>query len=362
MSDQGIVVNDIVYELIDDDFGIAGPTEDWFEKNLDLRSSLYIQDRILFSRYELQYFESFSFSGSCLAKLLIPSTVERIGDNCFSKCKSLTEITFEFDSRLRVIGKFTFYKTAVRSVRIPSTVEYIAEKCFSKCKSLIFLKFESDDVLKSIGKNAFSCTALKTVQIPSSVEYIGERCFCKCKSLIEVKFGPNSQLKRIEQRTFSYTGLKAIQIPSTIEYLGKKSYVGCESLAKVLFDSNSLLREIRQNSFPKLAKIEIPAKCEILNGFSLWNMQRIKICKENPFFIVAESFLKTSDCKTLIRYFGDNKQVIIPKNAEILAKGCCCWCECLTEVIFEHFSKLRSLEKEAFSSLYLSVVQIPASV
>jgi hypothetical protein len=98
--------------------GSLGIKEDYVNLYYIGRTVIYINDVISFSRYRysIQYLGNHPFHGVCLHTIRIPYTVERIGDKCFYKCKSLIEITFEFGSRLRHIDKAAFQQTDVTSI------------------------------------------------------------------------------------------------------------------------------------------------------------------------------------------------------------------------------------------------------
>jgi hypothetical protein len=57
---------------------------------------------------------------------VIPSTVQILGAECFSSCKSLSSITFEANSDLKRIESKVFYETLLESILIPSTLLFIA--------------------------------------------------------------------------------------------------------------------------------------------------------------------------------------------------------------------------------------------
>jgi hypothetical protein len=129
---------------------------------------------------------AFSYSG--IQSVRISNNVENIGKECFYKCKSLCEVVFESDSKLKEIDGSTFYYSGIKTIRIPSNIEYIGEYCFYKCKFLGEIVFESDSKLKGIDNRAFSCSGITAIAIPSDVHFIGMECFCKCKYLSEITF------------------------------------------------------------------------------------------------------------------------------------------------------------------------------
>jgi hypothetical protein len=108
---------------------------------------------------------------------------ETISDGCFYRCRSLCEIRFESDSRLKRIGKCAFERACVSKIEIPWSVEEIGENCFRLCISLCEIRFESGSMLKRIGECAFECTSVSEIEIPSSV---GKYAF-GCRSVRETE-------------------------------------------------------------------------------------------------------------------------------------------------------------------------------
>jgi hypothetical protein len=76
---------------------------------------------------------------------------------------------------------------------LPSSVDILGEKCFSEHKSLSSVRFESGSRLSQIEKEAFSETGLVEIILPGSVKILGERCFEKCKTLSSVRFETRSK-------------------------------------------------------------------------------------------------------------------------------------------------------------------------
>jgi hypothetical protein len=342
-----------------------------------------------------------------------------IKERCFSYCcGSVREVIFETESRLQRIEKRAFYGTGRTAITIPSSVEEIRKQGFDLCKSLSEVAFEPKSKLKRIGDSAFSRTALKKVIIPSSVEVVGKFCFESCESLREISFEKNSELKEIGKWAFGGTKIEKFEIPLKCEVLSGLSledvksvsvskenpffiveddmlmssdrkrlirYFGSEArivvkkevevieercfgrystLHVVIFEEDSGLKEIRPWAFidTSVDKLEIPSKCQILNGLSLEDVKSVTVSKENPFLIVEDSFLKSYDRKRLIQYMGSEERVVVKKEVEVIGEGCFYDCKYLREVEFQKDSKLQRLENRSFSWVGLTKVVIPASV
>ena len=177
---------------------------------------------------------STAFSSCPIISIEIPASVETIEAAAFKGCSSLATVTFEKGSQLKTIsgdystGSTSNYSgvfsdcTALKSIEIPASVETIEAAAFKGCSSLTTVTFEKESQLKIIGGGygysysgtfyyygAFSdCTALKSIEIPASVETIEVVAFKGCSSLITVTFEKGSQLKIIGGgfRSGSYHG------------------------------------------------------------------------------------------------------------------------------------------------------------
>jgi hypothetical protein len=84
-----------------------------------------------------------AFSQTGLIEIILPASIEVLGEKCFSECRSLSSITFESGSRLSRIGKMAFLKTGLVEMIHPASIEVLGANCFSECSSLISVTFES---------------------------------------------------------------------------------------------------------------------------------------------------------------------------------------------------------------------------
>jgi hypothetical protein len=114
----------------------------------------------------LSRIENAAFRLTGLVEIIVPSSVEILGERCFSLCKSLSSVAFESGSRLSRIEKEAFDQTGLIEIILPSSVEILGEECFSDFRSLFSETFESESRLREFGRNAFSglpiCPTLPT--------------------------------------------------------------------------------------------------------------------------------------------------------------------------------------------------------
>jgi hypothetical protein len=90
-----------------------------------------------------------------VARLVVPASVEVIGEECFSPCKFLIGVLFGEGSRLRRLEKGCFMSAGLTRVVIPASVEVIGEECFAGCESLGEVVYEGQVDRIDIAENAF---------------------------------------------------------------------------------------------------------------------------------------------------------------------------------------------------------------
>ncbi len=125
------------------------------------------------------------------ANITVPASVETIGAHAFegnannSYSVDFPNVTLTVEnSQLKVIGAHAFEGNPYCvNVVIPASVETIGDYAFYNCENIETLTFAPDSQLKTIGGYAFSCSSryyaapFDTVTIPKSVTAIGARAF-----------------------------------------------------------------------------------------------------------------------------------------------------------------------------------------
>jgi hypothetical protein len=105
-----------------------------------------------------------------LSSLFIPSSVEKLGRECFIRCESLSTVTFESGSLLSNILDRAFCGCrSLLSICIPSSVTHLGGECFSRCESLSTVTIESRSKLSTVGTRQLfeGCRSLQSLFIPS---------------------------------------------------------------------------------------------------------------------------------------------------------------------------------------------------
>lgn len=141
-----------------------------------------------------------------LEKIILPKSLEVIGDGAFNGDENLTEIVM-FDN-VREIGGIAFYETSIKNINIPEGVEMIAMSTFSSCKYL------------------------ESITLPSTLRIIEPMAFMNCKALQEIKI-PEGITKFGTAVFFGCDSLKKVWLPSTLTDMGPKTFSSCYEITEV---------------------------------------------------------------------------------------------------------------------------------
>ena len=141
-----------------------------------------------------------------LEEIYLPSTVVSIGDSAFYGCTNL--VSANIPSGVTTIGNKAYYgceslsepdfmHNLYEAVRLPSSLESIGDEAFSRCTSIRNIYIPQD--VKTIGKRAFySCSRLGTAQFSGVPEKVGGEVFYKCNKLVSITFsGTKAQFKSL---------------------------------------------------------------------------------------------------------------------------------------------------------------------
>jgi hypothetical protein len=93
-----------------------------------------------------------------LIEMIVPASIEFLGFECFSLCKSLSSIIFESGSRLSRIEARAFYETGLIEMIVPASIEFLGLECFSNCTSLSSITFESGSKFQGNEREVLSRT------------------------------------------------------------------------------------------------------------------------------------------------------------------------------------------------------------
>ncbi len=154
-----------------------------------------------------------AFEGSKVVKVILPSTVTKIGDYAFNNCKELEHI--ELQNSVKSIG-------------------YCA---FKNCKKLEGISLP--DSLSTINNSAFESSGLLKVTLPSALTQIKGGVFYECKKLKSIDMPKN--LKVIGGMAFEMCySLEKVTIPENVTRVGLEAFAYCYSLQNIVINSSKI--------------------------------------------------------------------------------------------------------------------------
>lgn len=224
---------------------------------------------------------------SGLTDVIIPDTVERIGNSAFFNC-ALTEITIP--DRVTSVGFSAFkYCGNLTTVTLSDNVTSIGDGAFDDCDNLqavyagplenwlgisfgsatsnpmhradvLYLDGEQpvnvvipDDVTAIGDYTFYDCDGITNVVIPDSVTSVGACAFYDCDSLLNVDLGDT--VSEIGAAAFgTCNNLTSIDIPDSVVSIGESAFSYCKNLASIRLGKG--VQTIGTNAF---------AQCAVLN-------------------------------------------------------------------------------------------------
>ena len=178
--------------------------------------------------------EETAITRPALKRVVLPNSVQSIGNGAFYNCTSLDDFTMP--KNITSIAENAFYLChSLQSINLPAALTEVPKNAFHGCSSLTDITFPEklkvigeqafygcgfDDLrlppkLNTISKSAFQgCRNLTELHIPSSVEYIGSYAFSGCSQLNDI-YTYTVEPTTITETTFSTFGSARLYIPET---------------------------------------------------------------------------------------------------------------------------------------------------
>ena len=270
---------------------------------------------------------------------------ETIGDEAFSGCDSLTNITL--GSSVKTLGKAVFYTCdALERVEIPSTVTDIGEKTFYSCPALkeaiiragtvkagtfyncralttliisdnatLDASFTANNAYANgtletvkigkgeIGKSAFNgCPNLTTVELGNGVTSVGDNAFSKCTALTSINIGDG--VASIGKNAFNgCTALTNANIGSGA--IGESAFNGCTKLANVTLGNG--VTSIGRNAFLRctaLTSMKIGSSVKTIESYAFSGCEALKEVTISAAQVKSGAFSNATALKRVT--FGNN--------------------------------------------------------
>ncbi len=344
-------------------------------------------------------------NADAVTAVVIPDTIQIIGDNAFSACPNLKDVYYigtEDQWNTIAIGSgndnllnaeihcgfteedlspFMYSVLDDGGIEITKYIQYfpngdvdipseidgypvtsIGSSAFAYCYDLTSVTIP--DSVTSIGDRAFSyCYDLTSVTIPNSVTNIGEGAFSNT-DLTSITI-PDS-VTSIEDYTFFYcTNLTSVTIPDNVTNIGEGAFSDCTGLTSVTIPNS--VTNIGNNAFSGctgLTSITIPdSVTDISRAFSgCSSLLSIDVSENSSIYSSENGVLFSKDKTELLRCpVGISGTYTIPDNVTSIKSSAFSGCTSLTSVTIP--DSITSIEEFAFSDCTgLTSVTIPDSV
>lgn len=188
-----------------------------------------------------------AFNGCTTLKVIeLPNSITTIGNNVFQACNNLESITMS--DNLESIGEYSFQGTKLSSISIPSTVNSIGIACFSECASLTDVNFLVGSKLKIINQDLFlNCSNLQTINVPNGVTTFENGAFKGCELLASITLP--SSLSNLDDNVFyGCSSLVSIILPQGVKSIGMSAFENCSKLKSCTFQG-SKINVIKSSAF-----------------------------------------------------------------------------------------------------------------
>lgn len=203
-----------------------------------------------------------AFIHTDIESIIIPYTVQELGDGLFWGCRNLKEI--RIDCKIDKLPNSIFaYCSSLASFDVPQCIKTIETGAFYQCINLLEINLSSE--LRIVGNRAFEgCTNLVSLNIPESIESIGDNfgsCFKDCKnlkyffydareakmsglphSIQELVIGPH--VKKLPKNFLANnSALETLVIPKNVQWIEKGCIEQCSNLREISIVSKDIVVE-----------------------------------------------------------------------------------------------------------------------
>lgn len=211
--------------------------------------------------------ESSFYNCMALTDILLPAALRRIDSKAFFQCSSLSSVSTSTLSALQTIENQAFAScTNLQSIILPDSLRNIGEYAFSRCESITEITIP--DGVTSMGIGLFyGCKALSSITLPSGIQSIPDRMFQGCSSLKTISIP--SSITRLGDWAFGDSGLQTIQIPGSIYGIGDSVFGRCYDLKTVTIDEG--VQVVGANAFRECISLEtvvLPESIFYLGGLA----------------------------------------------------------------------------------------------
>ena len=255
--------------------------------------------------------KDYAFAGCTgLTRLELPATVTDLKAYAFQNCTSLKELIVRGDkyvtegSLLYTSDKKTlvlclpYYEG---SISVANGVECIGEAAFYGCQKITEITLPS--TVKTIENSAlYGCSGLTKLELPDGITAIGNSAFNGCSGLTKLEL-PDG-ITAIGDSTFNgCSGLTKMVLPNSVTSVGERAFQNCTSLTEaVLSSGQNAITKYMFGSCNNLTKIQIPEGITQIDGYAFSgcsSLQELKLPESLETFTGSRQLNECSSLTTI---------------------------------------------------------------
>ena len=337
--------------------------------------------------------------------ITIKKEVTIISNSAFYGNETIKNVSFEADSKLRVIKEYAFCYTSLDNMELPNSLEVVEKEaglylsddnnynndedgyCYylgNETNPYLYLVYSYDydhvtinENCKIIGNNVFSWATIEELVVPNSVTYICEEAF---NYTTIGSFTLSENIEVINKSTFYGTYMTNITIPKKVKRIDEKAFCGSQ-LVSVIFEDDSILEEICENAFDScyyLESIVLPDTLKTIGNYAFakcYPITEINIPKSVE-YIGEHAF---ENCRNLATLTFDDEsslleigayafyntvitEVVFPESLEYIGDYAFAGLETLTTIDFVTDSNLTEIGAYAFNGVGITELVLPKSL
>ena len=191
-----------------------------------------------------------------IVEVILPETIEYIGEKAFARCFDLKKINFP--DGLERIEKEAFYQAnSLRDAMLPDSVSFIGDNAFEFCFMLKNVRLPSG--LEKISNYMFhGCDTIKSIELPEKLISIGDYAFDSCRDI--EKFEIPSTVTVFGKGAFMNCEFSSFEIPSSVKEIGRACFKNCDKLQKITIPEGiTVISELLFESCRKMIEVVLPS-------------------------------------------------------------------------------------------------------
>ena len=331
--------------------------------------------------------------------IVISKDVTVIANGAFYANETVKNVSFEDDSKLRVIKESAFANTRLESLELPNSLEiveknaclYLDNSNYNTKDGAQYLGNEDnpylflvsygnsiDENCKIIGDSAYAWADIEELIIPDSVTYFAPYAFY-CATFGSITLSEN--IESISDSAFYQLNTESITIPKKVKSIDKEAFMQ-SYIKEVIFEEDSMLKSIDEKAFYEcdnldtivlpdglkmignrafyscdmLQTINIPDSVELIDEYAFYNcdnLENVTINEEANLEEIGNYAFST--CRKLT-------SITIPDSTLIIGDYAFNECNALVSITIYEDAELKEIGKYAFYNTSISSLLVSKNV